>query len=318
MQSDDGILYESLEKSLGKEIPLLLRNENINEILLNPDGVIWSDSQIDGLQQVTQISTLQALSIFNKLAGINNKIISEKEPILEVELPYYKSMNGERFTGQIPPIVSNPTFTIRKKSEKVFTLNDYCASNRLTDKQKNILTKLIIDKKNILVCGGPGSGKTTVTNALIIEAIKSDPNQRFVILEDTPELRCKAKNTVYLFTSPEISMQQLLKTSMRMRPDRILIGEVRGKEALDMLKAWNTGCQGGICTVHANGVYDAVQRIIDLAMESEIKEPPISLLTHTVDAIVSVTRRGSQKGFINEILKLNGVKNGEFIFEKIG
>jgi type IV secretion system protein VirB11 len=226
-------------------------------------------------------------------------------------------MQGERFTAQIPPIVSAPSFTIRKKSEVIFKLEDYVATNRLTENQAKKLKDLIRNRKNILVSGGPGSGKTTVTNALVIEAVEYDKNQRFLILEDLPELQCEAQNKVAMLTSDDVNMTGLLRAAMRMRPDRILIGEVRGREALDMLKAWNTGCPGGICTVHANGASEAIQRILDLAMEAGLIVPPIQLVSQTIDAIVSVTRKGNQKGFIHEILALGEYKNEKFIFEKL-
>jgi type IV secretion system protein VirB11 len=172
-------------------------------------------------------------------------------------------------------------------------------------------------RKNIVICGGPGSGKTTVTNALIAEAVSLDDTQRFMVLEDLPELQCRASNTVSLLTSREVRMTDLVRTAMRMRPDRILVGEVRGAEALDLLKAWNTGCPGGLCTVHANGVSEAIQRLLDLSMEVGLSVPPKSLVAQTVDVIVFVERRGSQKGFIKEVVHVEGLKDGEFIFSAI-
>jgi type IV secretion system protein VirB11 len=167
------------------------------------------------------------------------------------------------------------------------------------------------------VCGGPGSGKTTFTNALISESVSCDPSQRFIILEDTPELQCTAPNKVSLLTSESVSMTTLLRTAMRMRPDRILVGEVRGSEALDMLKAWNTGCPGGLCTVHANGCEEAVQRISDLAIEAGLSHPPLSLIRHTIDVVVFVTKMGSSKGFISDICVLKDIHHEKFVFEKL-
>jgi type IV secretion system protein VirB11 len=298
-------LYEKLYRDLGAEIVIFLHDNRVNEIMLNPDGSLWIDSASDGQVKVGELTRAQAFSIINSVAGIHGFVVSQHSPILEAELPYYQEMQGERFTAQIPPIVSAPTFTIRKKSDVIFTLDDYVQSDRVSALTAQLLAQLVQERKNILVCGGPGTGKTTVTNALIIEAVKSDPQQRFILLEDLPELQCTAANQVAMLTSLEVNMMGLLRAAMRMRPDRILIGEVRGQEALDMLKAWNTGCPGGICTVHANGADEAVQRILDLAMEAGLSEPPVALLSHTIDAVVSVVRRGNQKGFIHEVRLLN-------------
>jgi P-type conjugative transfer ATPase TrbB len=310
-------LYGKLYRDLGNEIISALGKDDVYEIMLNPDGTLWQDSATQGLTQLGNLNKLQTFSIISSVAGIYGFVISQLHPYLEAELPFYQEMQGERFTAQIPPIVSAPSFCIRKKSKKIFTLDNYLESNRLTEAHVANLRKLIYDRKNILICGGPGSGKTTFTNALIKEAINYEKNQRFLILEDLPELQCAAPNKVSLLTSNNVSMNTLLRMAMRMRPDRILIGEVRGAEALDMLKAWNTGCPGGISTVHANGAIEAIQRIIDLSMEAGLSIPPIYLISHTIDAIISISRIGKKTGVLKEILALGEYRNGQFSFEKL-
>jgi len=311
-------LYEKLYDDLGQTIHDSLQDEDIHEVMLNPDGKLWVDSAKKGLIPRCELNPTQAFAIIHSLAGIHNFVVDQYSPQLEADLPFFKTMQGERFTAQVPPIVSHPCFSLRKKSHAVFALEDYVTSKRLTIKQLEVLKNLIHERKNILVCGGPGSGKTTVTNALILEAVKSDPNQRILILEDVPELQCKASNVVAMLTSETIKLTGLLRSAMRMRPDRILIGEVRGSEALDMLKAWNTGCPGGICTVHANGAVEAIQRMIDLAMEAGLTVPPVQLVLHTIHAVVSVNRRGNQKGFINNILTVETYQDGQFSFKTLG
>lgn len=312
-------LYEKLHRVLGGKIVRWLQDKTVNEIMLNPDGSLWIDRHRDGQMHVGNLTKAQGYSILAAVAGIHEVVVSPDNPCVEATLPNYCEMQGERFTGQMPPIVRAPCFTIRKKSELIFTLDDYVKTGRLTLTQSHMLSELVSARKNILVCGGPGSGKTTVTNALIAAAVKQNGQQRFLLLEDTPELQCRAPNKIDMLTrlTSHITMTDLLRLGMRMRPDRILIGEVRGAEALDMLKAWNTGCPGGICTVHANGAEEAVQRILDLALEAGIKTPPISLVLHTIDAIVSVVRKNNEKGFINEIVALKGYAHGQFSFEKI-
>ena len=317
MTESQSRLCAKLYNDLGQEIIAYLSDKDIHEIMLNPDGQLWVDSVSTGQKQVGSLSRAQAFSILHSVAGINNFVVSPHIPRLEAQLPYYKALQGQRFTGQIPPIVASPCFTLRKKSESVFTLEDYVLTGRLTEAQSNVLKNLVSSRQNILVCGGPGTGKTTVTNALIVEAVKTDPQQRFLILEDTPELQCKAPNQVSLVTSHEVTMTDLVRIAMRMRPDRLLMGEVRGAEALDMLKAWNTGCPGGICTVHANGCEEALQRMLDLSMEAGLLSPPVALILHTIHAVVSVKRNGHQKGFISEILSVTGVKNNDIQFKKL-
>lgn len=310
-------LYEKLYDDLGNEIIPLLDCDDVNEIMLNPDGMLWVDSVKNGLISHAYIHPSRGNSIINSVSGINNVVITPKSPFIETELPVFKSMNGERFSAQIQPLVMGPSFSIRKKSSCIFDLENYCETGRLTKAQRLVLKDLIYQRKNILVCGGPGSGKTTVTNALIVEAINVDKNQRIVILEDVPELQCAAPNKLNMITCSDVTMTDLLRTAMRMRPDRILIGEVRGREALDLLKAWNTGCPGGIGTVHANGPLEAIQRVLDLSMEAGLSHPPIPLVIHTIDAIIFVNRKKHQKGFIQQIVALKEYKNEKFILEEL-
>lgn len=310
-------LYAKVYRDLGEEIIGFLQDTDINEVMLNPDGGLWTDSAVHGLQYQSTVSRERAYSIIHGIAGVQNRIVSAHCPQLETELPLYKALRGERFTALVPPVVSAPCFSLRKRASTVFTLEDYVASGRLTMTQKTALSDLIAARKNMLVCGGPGSGKTTVTNALIHEAVRLGANSRMLLLEDVPELQCHAVNTVAMLTSDTVSMRALVRAAMRMRPDRLLIGEVRGAETLDMLKAWNTGCPGGICTVHANGAEEAIQRVGDLAMEAGLSTPPMALMSHTIGAVVSVVRRGHQKGFIHEILTIGGYDNGRFKFNTV-
>lgn len=311
-------LCEKLRSDLGVKIMDFLQDPDIYEIMVNPNGELWVDSSKLGQTSVGNFSNNRSFSILNSVAGIHGLVISPYYPRLESKLPHFSPMQGERFTGAIPPMVASPCFTIRKRNEIVFTLDDYVQSKRMTHEQVHILRKFIKDRKNILVCGGPGSGKTTMTNALIGEAVKIEAQQRFLILEDLPELQCKARNCVAMLTSETVSMRDLLHAAMRMRPDRILIGEVRGAEALDLLKAWNTGCPGGIGTTHANNAKESMQRIADLAMESGLQQPPWSLLQNTINAVVSIVRRGYQNGFLEEIVTIKGRIHEEFLFEKVG
>lgn len=310
-------LYEAVYLILGDTLRQALKDENVNEVMCNPDGQLWIDHVREGMMMIGQCAPEQTLNIIHQVAGIQHKIIGAESPQLETTLPNYQDLKGERFTAQVPPVVKAPSFSIRKRATQLFTLDDYVQSQRITEKQSEWLRHCVQDRKNILVCGGPGSGKTTVTNALIESAVQHDDKQRFLILEDVPELQCTASNVVLMQTTPQVNLTGLVRTAMRMRPDRILVGEVRGSEAFDLLKAWNTGCPGGMATVHANGAEEAIQRLLDLSQEAGLLHPPYSLVAHTVDVIVFVTRKHHQKGFIQEILTLKGYHHGQFQFEKI-
>ena len=310
-------LCEKLYHDLGETIVACLKDKKIHEIMLNPDGQLWIDSHEEGLLSIARLPSTQVFSIIHAIAGFHNSVITQHNPQLEARLPFFESMQGQRFIAQVPPIVSAPSFTIRKRSEVIYTLDDYLQSGRITEKQDFVLRDLVQKRKNILISGGPGAGKTALINALILEALRQDDKQRLLILEDLPELQCPSSNKVAMLTSSTVNMTALVRMAMRMRPDRILIGEVRGAEALDMLKAWNTGCPGGICTVHANSAQEAIQRVLDLAMENRLTAPPLQLVAQTIDTIVSINRKGHQKGFIHEILTLGSYQNEQFTFTRL-
>lgn len=300
-------LYEKLTRDLGSVIIDALTDTDINEIMLNPDGGLWLDSHTKGMYRIGSMPRIQATAIVNTVAGIHELVLSRDKPHLEAELPIYGALKGQRLTAQVPPVVSSPSFTIRKRAEKIYTLDDYVDSKLLEPAQATLIRELILSRANILVCGGPGSGKTTMTNAVLAEVSKLTPEHRIALLEDLPELQCHAPNVLAMLTSEGSPMMRLIRTCVRSRIDRIFIGEVRGGEVLDMLKAWNTGCSGGVCTIHANGISEGIQRVLDLSMEAGLINPPLSLVNHTIDAVISVVRTPTQKGLIQDI-QLRGEK----------
>ncbi len=173
-------------------------------------------------------------------------------------------LDGSRFAGKLPPIVSFPTFAIRKKALAIVTLDQYALAGSITPRQCAILKNAIAMHRNILVTGGTGSGKTTLINAIIHHMVVLDPAERIFIIEDTGEIQCAAENCVQYHMSLEVPMTALLRTTLRMRPDRILVGEVRGAEALDLSDAWNTGHEGGAATLHANNAQAGLARLKSL------------------------------------------------------
>lgn len=251
-------LEEALERYFGNEIiNYLKKDEDIIEIMANPDGNLFIEKIGQPIQKVGTVKPQNIRAIINTLASYHEMVVDQDQTILECEVPFC----GSRFLGKIPPSVSSPSFTIRKKAIKIFTLTDYLKEKIITQNQKTIIEESIKTKKNILIVGGTGSGKTTLTNAIIESISKLTPNDRILIIEDTAEIQCSAQNKVISRTTKKVSMQDLVKSSLRERPDRVLIGEIRGKEALDLITIWNTGHPGGVATVHANSAYEALRRL---------------------------------------------------------
>ncbi|KTD64432.1 P-type conjugative transfer ATPase TrbB [Legionella spiritensis] len=304
---------EKLRRDLGGLIETALSDPKTVEIMLNADGRLWQERLGETMRCIGSISYARAESIIKTIAGFHGKEVTRFKPMLEGELP----LDGSRFAGQLPPIVSSPTFAIRKKAISVFTLDEYVQTEIMTSVQCEVIKKAVSNHRNILVIGGTGSGKTTLVNAIINEMVRSAPEERVFIIEDTGEIQCSAENCVQYHTTLDVSMTQLLKTTLRMRPDRILVGEVRGSEALDLLDAWNTGHEGGAATLHANNALAGLHRLKSLitrnpAAPAEI-EPLIGEAVHCVMHIA----RTPQGRKVEEIISVNGFENGQYLIEKL-
>ena len=210
-------------------------------------------------------------------------------PRVSAELPE----SGERFEGLLPPVVAAPCFAIRRPAVAVFTLDDYVAAGIMSAGQAELLRAAVRERKNILVAGGTSTGKTTLVNALLAEVAKT--GDRVVLIEDTRELQCAAPNLVALRTKDgAASLSDLVRSSLRLRPDRIPIGEVRGAEALDLLKAWGTGHPGGIGTLHAGSAIGALRRLEQLIQEAVVTVPR-ALIAETIDLIAVLAGRGAAR-----------------------
>ena len=249
-----------LERDLGNFLLLALQDPETGEIMVNADGRIWQEKLGQKIQHIGHLQSAQAEAVIKTVAGFHGKEINRFNPIIEGEFP----LDNSPFAGQLPPVVASPTFAIRKKAIKIFTLEQYVDTGVLTRRHAEVIKNAVRDHRNILVIGGTGSGKTTLINAIIHEMVQSDPDERIFILEDTGEIQCQASNFVQYHTTLDVNMTQLLKTTLRMRPDRILVGEVRGPEALDLLDAWNTGHEGGAATLHANDALSGLTRLESL------------------------------------------------------
>ena len=289
---------EMLSSAFGVKVIAALSDENVTEVMLNPDGRLWTDRHDKGRMDTgTTITSKDAERIIRLVASFKGEGVDRQSPIISAELP-----DGERFEGLLPPVTTAPSFSIRKAGVKILELPDYVRTGTISGEQADALRKAITARRNILIIGGTGSGKTTLANALLAEIARLD--DRVLILEDTRELRCAAADVVSLRTSEQVSMADLVRSSLRLRPDRIIIGEVRGGEALDLLKAWNTGHPGGIATVHANGALEGISRIEQLILEAIPALPP-GLITDAIDILVFISGKGGKRR-VQTIAELSG------------
>lgn len=301
-----------LERDLG-DIVEHLKDPKTVEIILNPDSTIWLEKQGEPMQKVGSLSPSRAESIMRTIAGFHGKELTRNNPILECELP----LDGSRFAGQISPIVLNPSFAIRKKAYSIFTLEQYVDNKIMSQHQCDKIKEFITNHKNILVVGGTGSGKTTLLNAMIDAMCKINKTERIIIIEDTGELQCSAENSVQYHTTIDISMTHLLKTSLRMRPDRILVGEVRGAEALDLLDAWNTGHDGGLGTLHSTSAKSGLTRLKSLITRNSSAPKSIEpIIAEAVHVIVNIVRTESGR-IVKEIIEVLGYENNQYILNKV-
>jgi P-type conjugative transfer ATPase TrbB len=290
-----------LRTALGPAIATWLEDPAVVEVMLNPDGRLWVDRLTEGLADTGErLSAADGERIVRLVAHHVGAEVHAGSPRVSAELPE----TGERFEGLIPPVVAAPAFAIRKPAVAVFTLEDYAAAGIITAEQAKVLRDAVADRRNVLVAGGTSTGKTTLVNALLAEVAKTA--DRVVLIEDTRELQCKAPNLVALRTKDGVaSLSDLVRSSLRLRPDRIPIGEVRGAEALDLLKAWGTGHPGGIGTIHAGSAIGALRRLEQLVQEAVITVPR-ALIAETINLIAVLAGRGSARRLI-ELATVEGL-----------
>lgn len=302
-----------LRTALGPAIARLLDDPAIVEVMLNPDGRLWADRLSGGLMDTGEtVSASDGERIVRLVAHHVGAEVHAGAPRVSAELPE----TGERFEGLLPPVVAAPTFAIRKPAVAVFTLTDYVATGIMSSPRANALRSAVAARKNILVAGGTSSGKTTLTNALLAEVAKT--SDRVVLIEDTRELQCKAPNLVALRTKDGVvSLSDLVRSSLRLRPDRIPIGEVRGAEALDLLKAWGTGHPGGIGTIHAGSAIGALRRLEQLIQEAVVTVPR-ALIAETINVVAVLSGRGNERR-LAELAGVEGLSaSGDYVLSAIG
>ncbi len=290
-----------LKTAFGPAIAEALSDPQVVEVMVNPDGRLWIDRLDTGRSDTgTVLQWSEAERIIRLIASHIRLEVHDRSPIVSAELPD----TGERFEGLIPPVAPAPCFSIRKPAMRVHRLTDYVDQSIMPAHVADVLREAVLAKANIIVVGGTSSGKTTLVNALLAEVAATF--DRVVILEDTRELNCAAEDCVTLRTKPGlVSLADLVRSTMRLRPDRIIVGEVRGAEALDMLKAWNTGHPGGLATVHANSARGALYRIEQLVQESVVTIPR-RLIAEAIDVLVFLEGRGASRK-VTEVAKVEGL-----------
>ena len=310
---DDPRLLDGLRHSCGPLFMNALEDPDVIEIMLNPDGSLWIEKYGQEHEPIGVISVAQSRLILSQVASGLDLTVNEKNPIVEGEFP----LDGSRFEGTFPPIVGpGPSFSLRKKASRVFTLEEYMLSRSLTPEAVSIIEEAVRQRQNIVVVGGTSSGKTTFVNAGIDRIALLCPSHRLLILEDTAELQSKSPNTVFLRTSvlAEVDMRKLAKVSMRYAPKRILVGEVRDAAALEMLKLWNTGHPGGVSTFHADSAEEALERLEELVEEAGLG-PKQKLIGRAVDLAVYMEKTPDNRRQISSIIKVNKFNHKEDFYE---
>ncbi|MDD5708514.1 MAG: P-type conjugative transfer ATPase TrbB [Kiritimatiellae bacterium] len=297
-----------LERDMGPVLLAALHDPKTVEIMLNADGRLWQERLGEPMKCIGTLRPAQGEALIRTVASCLGKTVVAAMPIVEGELP----LDGSRFAGQLAPIVAAPTFAIRKKAIAIFTLEQYVDTEVLSWKHYDAIRNAVREHRNILVIGGTGSGKTTLVNAIINEMVRCDPIERVCIIEDTGEIQCSAENYVQYHTTLEVPMTALLKVILRMRPDRILVGEVRGAEALDLLDAWNTGHEGGAATLHANSTQAGLTRLKSLVSRNEAAPSDIEpLIGEAVHLVVHIARAPDGRR-VQEIMEISGYANGHY------
>jgi P-type conjugative transfer ATPase TrbB len=328
-------LEAKLKRELGESILSLLAEEDVEDIVLNPDSSLWVKRRGAGFVTAGTMPPATAASALGTIAAWRGTVLNYEHPILETELP----LDGSRLEGVVQPLVRQPVFAIRLRPRKVFTLGEYETAGILTGKEDisnrarqqqdfalavrglrhvEIIRAAVRERKNILVVGATGSGKTTLLNGILDAIAELTPLDRVISIEDTTELQCRVPNYLDLRAVGDVTMLECLRASMRLKPTRIVVGEVRGAEAHTLLKAWNTGHPGGLGTVHANGALLGLTRLESLVAEGT-DAPQQKLVGETVDLVIFVDMEPSLKAGrkVREMLLVTGWKEGQYEVEHV-
>lgn len=297
---------EMLVRYLGPAITRAFADDDVTEVYVNPqDGVIRVDTRSRGRIATGETIPAHRVEMFlNAVATSVGVTLTVDNPRLEAELPA-AVFRGSRLQGFVPPVTPGPAFTIRKPPLVVYSLDDYVAGGILTLAECVVLRDAVARHRNILIAGGTNSGKTTLANAVLKEMTEQFPQERLVILEDTVELRCLATDHVALRTNRRVSLADLVRSALRASPNRVIVGEVRGGEALDLLDVWATGHPGGVATVHASSAEGALLRLDRLAQRANVP-PQADLIAETIHLVV-VLEGGNTGRRVSDVVRVDGL-----------
>jgi len=300
-----------LRTALGADITQALSDPEVIEVLLNPDGALWLDRLGAGRAPIgVSMAAGVAERIIRLVASSVGVDVHSGMPILSAELPE----TGERFMGVLPPVVRAPSFAIRKRALRILSLADYVRDGILTGDQAAFLRRAVHQRLNIVVAGGTSTGKTTLANALLDEI--AETRDRVLVLEDTIELQCRSDDHVCMRAEPGVTtIGDLVRATLRLRPDRIIVGEVRGGEALELLKAWGTGHPGGIATIHAGSALGALARFEQLVQEVSTTVPR-ALIAEALNVLVYLDGRGRGRR-VREIARVVGFGSSGYRLETV-
>jgi type IV secretion system protein VirB11 len=300
-------ILKLLRSAMGGALTAMLDDPAVTEISINSDGSVWVDrvgsGRRDSRELVGAEDTFRILSI---VADAKGESIGDSNPSFDAILPGY----GYRFIGTLPPLTPGPSLTIRKKPNRVISLEEYQKAGVMSGAERELLTKACLDRQNIIIAGGTGSGKTTLANALL--QVMASTGHRIVTIEDTPELQNCAQDQESMFCVPGVrTMQDCLRAALRMHPDRLIFGEVRGSEVRDMLMAWNTGHRGGLCTIHADAALDALYRIEEMLETIPNYQPRPRQIARAIQVIVFIDTTADRDRYpagryVSEIVQLAG------------
>jgi len=305
-------LLEKLTREIRGPVQTALLDKDVIEIVCNADGTVWQFDRVRGWEDIDRLSSARADNILSTVAALTDNIVNNSNPQLQCAFP----LDGSRFQGLVPPAVPAATFDIRKHSAHIFSIEEYIKDGIVTEGQAEIIRQSVVGRKNLLISGGTCSGKTTLTKTIIdLARTLGDPGERFIIIEDTKELHCDAKNVVHIHAFTREMLSRFTQAAMRLRPDRVIVGEVRGREAYDLMYLLNSGHPGSFTTIHANDCRLALHKFLMLARESGEDVHP-ERVVECFDIVISI-KRTSEGLRVDDVSRVVGYEGSDFIVDSL-